>query len=602
MDPRFGVFLQQVLGYTLNVDLRTQDTARTTGDRPDYIPDDTLLHSFVFDAKGSNTRDLGDHYDQIARYIRDKGLRYGVLSNMRDLATFTASSRTPEREYSFSFQRLYHDYKTNRDAILFKENTTRFLAFCDAFEHRSLDSVGKIAAIIGARHGPRDARLDLNELVRYLREIVERLHADVRVHRPRLIKVVGSRERKRRIALEIDELARESEPSTPEREVSDVDLPALLEASDGTTDGQAADRYFYQVAYFAMTRILLARTWEDIEFIDQVLYNGGFEQWYERTRRNIREVLDQSFHYARERYTWLYGAQNNYTWYVPSEDALVDVLYDLSRFDFRLLDADVLGAVYEAYLDRTDRKNKGQYYTPRPIVRFIWDQVGFTTQEHIFRIEGGRRSPRIILDFCTGSGGFDVEAARRIRAAVLGPDVDYRDPARLRAASLDDLELAMAAIVEGVRGCEINPFAYYLTEVNLLIQLTPIIAAIRAKDPDAPALDGERTLSVIHQDALKLHQTAQLSFGSVGSDEFAQHHEVYEQDERRDITNLEGPKREVYQTIKGEDDADYVCSNPPMLARKGTKTSFATCRNICRIGSNTTRERWITSIGSSSWA
>jgi len=75
MDGLLGEFLVQVLGFTLHQDLLPQMTDKTTGKRPDYIPDDTHLHPFVFDAKGTDTITLGRHYDQIADYVRSEGLQ-----------------------------------------------------------------------------------------------------------------------------------------------------------------------------------------------------------------------------------------------------------------------------------------------------------------------------------------------------------------------------------------------------------------------------------------------------------------------------------------------------------------------------------------------
>jgi hypothetical protein len=578
MDGLLGEFLEQVLGFTLHQDLHPQMTAQTTGKRPDYIPDDTHLHPFVFDAKGSDTTDLGQHYDQIAGYVRGKGLRYGVLANMRHLAVYTLHSRQPEADYSFSFRQLYEDYRQDPAAALEAQNTQRFLAFVQHFRHRELDRAGKVQAIVDARHGPHDAELDLDDLVRRLHEIVAVLHEDVHQQRPALLQTLRySNERKTRIVLEIDDIAREIAPATPGREVKAATLKRLLSTPAATTDGQATDRYLYRVAYFAMTRILLARVWEDIGFIEQTLYDGGFKHWYEWLGNEVQRVLSQAFHFANERYSWLYGAENNYTWYTPSEKALVDVLYNFSRFDFRYLDADVLGAVYEAYLDETDRKNKGQYYTPRPMVQFLWDRVGFDAPSEVFRFEGGERQPRVVIDFCTGSGGFLVEAARRVREIVLGTDFNHEDSASLEAVGLDDLALAMRAIIEGLRGSEINAFAYYLTEVNLLIQLTPVITAIRKKAPRALHFGRDYALSVIHQDALKLHNRPQRSLITTDGDmveDFVQKDEMYEQDRRYDIVSLSGFKRTVYAWLKEERQADYVCSNPPYVGEKGHKELF----------------------------
>lgn len=583
MDGLLGEFLEKILGFTLHQDLLSQRTSKVSGKRPDFIPDDTHLHPFVFDAKGTDTQDLGRHYAQIAHYMRTRALRYGVLSNLRDLDVYTLPTEQPEPDYSFSFYQLYRDYQRDPAVALAAPNTERFFNFVQRFQRRALDRAGKLQAISDARHTPQSATLDLDDLVRRLHNVVAMLHEDVRQYDRHLPDQYRYKpERRERIALEIDTLAREIDTGAPERKIDDSTLAVLVQAAPDSTDGRALDRYCYRVAYFAMTRILLARVWEDIGFIDQVLYDGGFAHWYAHFNQEIQRVLSQAFHFAQERYTWLYGAENNYTWYTPSETVLVDVLYEFSRFDFRALDADVLGAVYEAYLDETDRKNKGQYYTPRSVVQFIWDRVGFDQPDRIFRFAKGARGPRVVADFCTGSGGFLVEAARRIREAVLGPDFDPADADALANISIDDLTLAMLAIIEGLRGAEINAFAYYLTEVNLLIQLTPIIAAIQKKAPHAHRFGRDFALSVLHQDALKLHNRLQPTLSDTHNnrvDGMAREDEIYEEDRRHDIVSFTGFKRIVYDWLKEEREMDYVCSNPPYVGEKGHKEMFRYYRN-----------------------
>jgi len=78
-----------------------------------------------------------------------------------------------------------------------------------------------------------------------------------------------------------------------------------------------------------------------------------------------------AFDLSAERYPWLFNADNNYSWYEPSDEALIDSLYELSNFYLGKLDQDILGTIYEDYIERVDKKNKGQYYTPREIVSFI---------------------------------------------------------------------------------------------------------------------------------------------------------------------------------------------------------------------------------------
>ncbi len=57
----FPEFLEKVLGFTKN-DFIPESSDSLSGKRPDFIPTDTNLHSFVFDTKGTDTTDLKTYY------------------------------------------------------------------------------------------------------------------------------------------------------------------------------------------------------------------------------------------------------------------------------------------------------------------------------------------------------------------------------------------------------------------------------------------------------------------------------------------------------------------------------------------------------------
>ncbi|MBA7548047.1 hypothetical protein ES705_40493 [subsurface metagenome] len=135
------------------------------------------------------------------------------------------------------------------------------------------------------------------------------------------------------IADEIEEIS--AQISGREREkLTTESSEEIMQADDTTLYGKARNAFFRRVAYFAMTRILLARVWEDIGFIEQSLYDSGFAKWYENFNREIRRVLNYAFELSEERYPWLFNTNNNYSWYKPSDDALIDSLYELSNFLF----------------------------------------------------------------------------------------------------------------------------------------------------------------------------------------------------------------------------------------------------------------------------
>ena len=129
--------------------------------------------------------------------------------------------------------------------------------------------------------------------------------------------------------------------------------------------------------------------------------------------------------------------------------------------DFAPLAGDLLGRFYEMYaqqVNRTQRKALGQYFTPLPIVEYMWAAVW---------AELGRTGVSLdqveVLDPATGSATFLVEAARRFGGAnvpdfwtrLVGFDISPQSQgiaqANLYMAILSQLEQEQAGNVRDLR-------------------------------------------------------------------------------------------------------------------------------------------------------
>ena len=546
-------FLEDVLGFRLGESIYAQE--RKKGGKPDYIPIDIRTHPFVFDAKGTDTKDLSKHFPQIKKYIVSERLKYGVLTNMRDLEVYTCQGRK-EENYSFSFVELYRDYKYDSLSCLKKSNTKKFLNFVQTFSYRPLTREEKIERIAKAKPWTGKEEIDVNSLNSKLKYIVTTLSNDAKNQKNHLIELAEmGGVNPQSIAYEIEEIAAQIE-GREKRKVNDETFMEIMNTDEKSPYGRAREAFFRRVAYFAMTRLLLARVWEDIGFTDQTLYDGGFAKWYENFNREIKRVLNYAFNLSAERYPWLFKAENNYSWYNPSDDALIDSLYELSNFYLGKLDQDILGTIYEEYIEKVDKKNKGQYYTPREIVSFIWDRVGFNNPKAFFWHIEGKRRPKLIYDLATGSGGFLVEAARRIRDRS---HFDWNEP--------DDLKDIHDAILWGIFGSEISPFPYYLTQVNLLIQLTPVIKRYIELTGKKPR-EQPTPLGIICEDSLSLHNP--------GPELLPIDNRQVKENNTHKILHFTKAEERIYEKIKKELAGKfyYCCANPPYVGEKGHKELF----------------------------
>lgn len=558
-EPVLGDVIEKVLGFPPDGYF---PQLSKSGLKPDFTPMDLIAHPFVLDAKSSRQR-LADHEDQIRGYINQRQLDFGVLFNLTHFAVYRRGASGPDPSLSFSVEALW---KLNRGESQAGSDYEAFERFLSRFAHRPVDQAAKIDAIREApswdERGGDELRVDIDLLVEQLRRL-SRLLADDADNQPELLRRHAKLNPgfEERLLAELAAIAQDIRPRTKESS-----LPRSVAAYRSGTDFERRvwNQYALRVSQLTLARIMLYRAWEDAGFIREQLYDGGFRDAYDAHGEKVREVLKEAFALGAQRYHWLFEQQTTYDWFSPRDDALVDVLYSLTQFPLDRLDADVLGGLYESYVDEIDRDRLGQFYTPRDVVRFMLDRVGFRGPDGVMRIEGDSRKPIRSFDFASGSGGFDVEIARRI--------ID--DSGALKGGL--DLQLdALAAISRGVHGMEISPFPYYLTEINLLLQVSRVLGALSHAETEV----GSFVLSVVHEDALKAKSNQASSIEGLEAEHRADH-ALLQDDERFGLSARLDPAKQAAFTSIREGGFDLVIGNPPYVAEANNKPLFERLRQL----------------------
>jgi hypothetical protein len=562
-EPVLQSIMERVLGFPPDAYVPQYGKG---GLKPDITPFDLIAHSFVLDAKSSDER-LDHHEDQIRRYMSQRSLDFGVLFNLRELRVYRrrdASGHDPERSFS-----LLHLWHIARGEALSTGDLGAFERFLADFSYREMGIVEQIEHV---RHQPpwpsrlaggEPVEVDTEYLVEKLRLLSRELVDDAEAQFESLLEYLSlNPARERKLIEELEMLALDISPGAHIDELPQT----IAEWKNGEGLLQRVWRqYLLRVVYLVLTRILLYRAWEDVEFVDSYLYDGGFGTEYERLSEDVRRVLNEAFLHGAERYPWLYGRENNYSWYKPRPPALARVLYLLAPVPLGRLDADALGGLYESYVDEIDRDRLGQFFTPRSVVRFMLDRAGFSGADGVFRLEGDRRVPIRIFDFATGSGGFLVEAARRIIDEGGIADADARG-----------LKEALQAIVGGIVGGEISPFPYYLTEINLLLQVSRLLGKLALLGETTPTF----TLGVLHVDSLGSKAAFNTSLEDLDPALRADQAELV-QSERFDLVPLDGEKLDIYRALRAEDNRfDLVVGNPPYVTEANNKPLFERLRDI----------------------
>ena len=128
------------------------------------------------------------------------------------------------------------------------------------------------------------------------------------------------------------------------------------------------------------------------------------------------------------------------------------------------------------------------YYTPIEVVEYILDQVNF---------KGDQILGKNILDTSCGSGAFLVSACRRQIETYLEY---FKAQGKSKGdLSIEEIRQILNNVKQNIFGLELNPFACYLAETNLLIQVLDLIRLAREKGGDV-TLD---RFSIFNTDTLR---------------------------------------------------------------------------------------------------
>lgn len=189
------------------------------------------------------------------------------------------------------------------------------------------------------------------------------------------------------------------------------------------------------------------------------------------------------------------------------------------------------------------QKDHGQYYTPRSVLRFMWDRCA--TVPHLIQLLQQRQTGICrVFDPCLGIGSFLCEFLTRFIKACRF--TIWNDPQRLT-------ELLLQDIPDHIFGIEIDPFAYQLCKMNMMVHLYPLYQRVCELGIQLPPRSIHR-LRLFCNDTLKLKVESNPFWNPDNVDQFEKHW----LDQLRDACNLK---------------FDFIVTNPPYMIRK---TGFIT--------------------------
>ncbi len=331
-----------------------------------------------------------------------------------------------------------------------------------------------------------------------------------------------------------------------------------------------ADEFCLQTAYISFVRLFFVRVCEDHGLIPRRISDGPFvrfEQYRIELLAGIKDtylrLLEETYQRAQVVYHNFFGRHELFDWFTLDEYTVLALFDLLNRYDFAGMSADVLGRVYnEGYIENKERSEKGQFYTPPQVVDYMLDAIGIPRRNEPDEMKARGFLEKTVGDLSCGSGTFLVAAAAR-KSAILQ---------RLVATAEVHPDYALQVLTDTFLGFDLNPFACYLAEINLLIQCLPLLL-----DEQGQLCRSVDRFHIYCADALEptiAEQVAAIQSGKAterllfGSSRPRRKGTVISNEERS-IVRIKETKaipQEITEIGSGEQGFDYLLGNPPYVS------------------------------------
>lgn len=158
-------------------------------------------------------------------------------------------------------------------------------------------------------------------------------------------------------------------------------------------EGMPKDAAFWQFLYLIFCkmhdenlRVKQRQAWQ------RRFWAGPKEQFAEQGRKAIRIRIEQLFIEVKAQFKNIFRGNEEIT---LSDRALAFIVSELAKYDFTRTDVDAKGVAYQELVGVNLRGDRGQYFTPRGVVKLVIDMLAPKENE-------------TLLDPACGTGGFLV--------------------------------------------------------------------------------------------------------------------------------------------------------------------------------------------------
>jgi type I restriction enzyme M protein len=207
------------------------------------------------------------------------------------------------------------------------------------------------------------------------------------------------------------------------------------------------DRAFWQLLYLIFCKI------HDEQQSKRLFFVGATEANSDDGRRKVAKRIHQLFEDVR---TDAYKDVFDGTERIELNDrALSYISGELGRYSLLNTDTDAKGMAYEAITSNTLKRERGQFFTPRNVIRMMVEMI---------EPEPGK----LVLDPACGSGGFLVVALNHVRrhfVEKMGGDPDIPVPRELKKVERPTRDYARKCLF----GIDVDPELRKAARMNMVM-------------------------------------------------------------------------------------------------------------------------------------
>jgi len=236
-----------------------------------------------------------------------------------------------------------------------------------------------------------------------------------------------------------------------------------------------------------LDRLIFIRNCEDRELEAKILI-ANYREWESKGRGQLIKSLRETFKYFDKRYNSKIFAEHACDSLDIDNEVLHTVIEGLYQtkegetYDFFMIDADILGTIYEQYLghilkktekrtklteNHAHRKEQGIYYTPTYIVNFIVaSTLGELLNDKKVDIEKVK-----VLDPACGSGSFLIKAFDFLNNYYVSRMKEDYHQTQLDLETGIPFKTKSRILQNNVFGVDLDKQAVEITQLNLLLKI-----------------------------------------------------------------------------------------------------------------------------------